>query len=453
MIQNKVLDFGNMEISELFIKIVIPTLLGMVSSIIVTITDGFYVGRYAGSDALAAVNISSPLFLVATGCALMFGVGCSVIAATYLSHSKFKLANTSITQALLISIILFFILSFIITVYPERTAYFLGTTSRLLPLVKTYILILTPGLIFSMIVNIGLFVIRLDGAPNYAMLCSFVPAFINILADYILVGKMGEGIRGAVWATSGSFFIGGIMVLVYLFFFTKKIQLQFLKMNFKSTIWAFHNIYQMCKLGFSGLLSELAIALMALIGNAVFLYYLGEDGIAAYSVVCYYFPVIFMINNAIAQSAQPIISYNLGISKLDRVLKTQKIALYTALGFSLILTLSMLFLSSQMVGLFLNTNCKAYNLAVKGIPYFSIGIVFFAFNIIYVGFFQSIYQTKTATLITLMRGYLFLILSFVVLPYLWNIKGIWLAIPTAELLTSLILIRRLHTSKSKVIKI
>ena len=92
------IDFGNMEIPRLFRRLLIPTVLGMLFSAAFVITDGIFVGRGIGSDALAAVNITAPLFLINTGVGLMFGVGASVVASIHLSHGKVKTARINVTQ-------------------------------------------------------------------------------------------------------------------------------------------------------------------------------------------------------------------------------------------------------------------------------------------------------------------------------------------------------------------
>lgn len=87
------IDFGSMEIPKLFRKLLIPTVLGMVFSAVFVITDGIFVGRGIGSDALAAINITAPLFLISTGVGLMFGVGASVVASIHLAQGKVKAAR------------------------------------------------------------------------------------------------------------------------------------------------------------------------------------------------------------------------------------------------------------------------------------------------------------------------------------------------------------------------
>ena len=430
-------------------KILIPTLLGMVSSIIMIITDGIFVGRYAGSNALAAVNISVPLFSISTGFALMFGVGCSIVAATHLSRGNIKAANINITQTFAVSISLFTILSLFVGLFCTEVSKLLGSTEELLPLVVIYISILAPSLVFFMIQNLGLFIIRLDGSPKFAMSCSLIPATTNIIGDFVLIGVYDMGIKGAILATAGSYVVGGLMVLIYMFKFSKTLKLYRLKLSKKSLLLTVRNIAYICKLGFSGFLGEFAIAIMVFVGNFAFLSYIGEDGVAAFSIACYYFPIIFMINNAIAQSAQPIINYNLILRK-DRADATMSLALKVAILSGTIISLGMIFLAPQMVGLFLDKSYNAYEIAVTGIPYFALGFVFFAVNMLYVGYYQSVSKVKRATTLTLLRGYIFLVIGFLLLPKFFGVLGIWLTVPISEALTCLILVLSIWRDKRRV---
>ena len=434
------IDFGAMSIPKLYIKILIPTLLGMVSTIILTITDGYFVGNYAGSDSLAAVNIAVPLFMMTTALGLMFGAGCSIVAAVHLSKSNFKAANINVTQTFFVSLLIIVFLSTLILLSPEKVAYLFGSSDRLLPLVKTYIIFLTPALPFFLIETIGLFLIRLDGAPKYAMLCTLVPAGVNILGDFILVGVMGLGIKGAVLATSSCFFVGGVMVIIYFIAFNKQLKLYKLKFSKTSLSLMTRNIGYISKLGMPGFLGEIALAIMTFLGNYYFLKYLQEDGVAAYSVTCYYFPIVFMIYNAIAQSAQPIISYNYGLNDNKRVKEAFNLSLITIIIAGVVLTIGMRVFTHEMVSLFLKPGTQAYDIAVHGIPYFATGYLFFAINMVYIGYFQSIEKVRSANILTLFRGYIFLILSFIIVPELLGVVGIWLAIPIAELSTFFVLV-------------
>ena len=392
------IDFGNMEIPRLFRKLLIPTVLGMVFSAIFVITDGIFVGKGIGSDALAAVNITAPLFMITTGIGLMFGVGASVVASIHLSQGKRKVASINITQALAFSSLLILVLS------------------------------------------AGMFYIRLDGSPNYAMMCNAVSAIINIVLDYIFIFQLGWGMMGAAFATSLGTMVGGLMTLIYLLRFSRNVGIYRIKLSRKSMQLTFRNIGYMVRLGSSAFISEASIASMMFLGNYVFISHLGESGVAAFSIVCYFFPIIFMVYNAIAQSAQPIISYNFGQQNPGRVARTIRLALKTALGCGILFFTATLVFNHEIVGLFIDKSYKAYDIAVDGIPYFAVGYLFFALNIVGIGYYQSIERARRATVITLFRGTLFMLTGFLLLPPILGIKGIWLAVPLAELLTLLLII-------------
>ena len=324
------IDFGSMDISTLFRKLLVPTVLGMVFSAIFVITDGIFVGKGIGSDALAAVNITAPLFMIATGIGLMFGVGGSVVASIYLSQGKRKAANINITQALVFSTFIVLVMSALCFCFVGPLGCLLGSSDRLLPLVIEYMIWYLPFLVFYELLSTGMFFIRLDGSPNYAMMCNAIAAIFNIIFDYIFIFEFGWGMMGAAFATSLGTVVGGLMTVIYLTRFSRNIHLHRIKLSLKSLMLTLRNGGYMIKLGTSAFISEASIACMMFLGNYVFIHHLGEDGVAAFSIACYFFPIIFMVYNAIAQSAQPIISYNFGAGQPDRVRKALHLAIRTA---------------------------------------------------------------------------------------------------------------------------
>ena len=170
-------------------------------------------------------------------------------------------------------------------------------------------------------------------------------------------------------------------------------------------------------------------------GNYVFIRYLGEDGVAAFSIACYFFPIIFMVYNAIGQSAQPILSYNFGAGNGARVRKAFRLALLTAVAAGLgFFGLTALF-SRWIVAMFIDSSCPACAIAVRGLPLFASGFVFFAVNIVSIGYFQSVERPRPAMAVTVLRGFVFMAACFFGLPLLLGVEGIWLAVPLAEALT------------------
>ena len=429
------LDFGNGKIKSLFLAMFFPTLVGMVFNSVLNICDGMFVGHGVGSNALAAINIVAPLFLVCTGIGLMFGIGASVIGGIRLAENNVKAARIIMTQAYIAGAVIFGLVILISLLFTRPVLYALGCSEVLEQYATDYLLWLLPGLVFFYLQCAGMMLIRLDGSPKYAMSVQVVTAILNIFLDWLMVFPLAMGIKGASIATSISCIVGGLMVLTYFIFFSEKLKFYRLKMSVKSMRLSLRNIGYMAKIGLATFIAELSIGVTMVTGNFIFLKYLGEAGVAAYSVGCYLFPLIFSISNAVAQSSQPIISYNYGAGQLDRVRQALHIAIGTACACGLAITLGMWIGSPALAGIFLDSTDQAYTLARQGLPLLGLCALFFALNITFIGYYQSCEKATLSICYMLLRGVVFVIPGFVILPKLLGTTGLWLAIPVSEVLT------------------
>ena len=447
--KEKVIDFGNEKVSVLFRKLFFPTVLGMLSMSAVTTIDGIFVGHGVGSDGIAAVNICVPLLMVLMGVGLMIGAGCSVIASIYLSKRKIALARASITQAMLFVTLISVIVGALILVIPEKIAYMLGASEHLLPMAVDYLIWFSPSLLFELWIAVALFAMRLDGAPKLAMWCSIIAAVVNVVLDWLFIFPFGWGVMGAAFATSISCLAGASVAVVYLLFYARDTRLHTLRIDRKGLVFFARNIGVQCKISSSALLGELTMAVLLFIGNHVFMRYLGDDGVGAFGVSCYYLPFVFMIGNAIAQSAQPIISYNFGTGSRERVHSALRVSLTAAFVCGIISTVAFILFPELLVGLFLRIDNTAARIAIEGFPYYSVGFIFFILNLSVIGYYQSIEQVKPAITFAVLRGFIFLLPCFMVLPEIMGIKGIWLALPLSEILTSLLIVIAFQTHSTK----
>ena len=226
------------------------------------------------------------------------------------------------------------------------------------------------------------------------------------------------------------------MAMFYLAFYANELKLCRVKTTITSHKLTIRNIGYQCKIGFSALIGEVTMALLLIVGNIVFMKYLGDAGVGAYGVACYYMPFVFIFGNSIAQSAQPIISYNFGLGRYDRVRETLLLSCRTAVICSLFSIILFTMLPQYLVHLFIAPDDHAAQIAIKGFPYFATGFLFFIMNLVAIGFLQSIKRVAPATVFALMRGVLFLFPAFLLLPKVFGVKGIWLAVPLSEMLTS-----------------
>lgn len=439
-LQRDSLDFGNENIPKLFRALFFPTLVGMVFNALLTIIDGVFVGQGVGANGIAAVNIVAPLFMVVTGIGLMLGIGASVIASIRLANKEVKAANIISTQAFVVGAAIVAALSLLCLSAPDGVVTALGSSEALRADASGYLLWLLPGMIFLLVQCVGLMLIRLDGSPRYAMMCNVTAAVFNIGLDYLLVFPMDMGVAGAAVATSVSCALGGIMVLVYFAKYSSTLKFYRLKLSVTSLLLTLRNTGYMAKIGFATLLTELAMSVMMLTGNHVFIHALGEDGVAAFSIACYLFPIMFSISNAVAQSVQPIISYNFGAGDMGRVAKSLRVALVAALVCGTVVTVSVAVGARPIVAMFLPSGPGAFEIACAGLPKYALCGIFFALNIAFIGYYQSLEKSLRATLFTLMRGVVFIVPMFLYLPHLLGVPGMWFAIPASEMLTTAVIV-------------
>ena len=443
------IDFGTTNISRLFTKMFIPTLLGMVSWSLLTVIDGIFVGRGVGSNGIAAINICYPIFLVLTGFALMVGMGASVVASIHLSQNNVKAARINVTQAMWFSTFVAIGVMIFALLAPEQISYMLGASQTLMPLVRDYLVYLIPSGIMLMWSIVGLFIIRLDGSPKYAMWCNVVPAMLNIFFDWLFIFPLGMGVKGAAIASAISTVIGGVMAFVYLVKYAGTLKMSGVKMSPISLTLSIRNIAYQCKIGFSALLGELTMAFVLFAGNYVFMKCLGDAGVGAYGVACYYTPFVFMFGNSIAQSAQPIISYNYGAGRWDRVHRTLAISVRAAVLSSLFSIIAFTLFPEQLVHLFIADSDPAAQIAIEGFPYFATGFLFFIMNLVAIGYLQSIKRVAPATVFALLRGVVFLFPAFLLLPSVLGVKGMWFALPLSEVLTFILVLGYMFFKRSR----
>ncbi len=230
------------------------------------------------------------------------------------------------------------------------------------------------------------------------------------------------------------------MVVMYVTRLAEKLRLIRIKTTITSLALSIRNIGYQCKIGISALLGEATMGMVMLMGNIVFMKYIGDNGVGAYSIACYYMPLIFMVGNSIAQSAQPIISYNYGIGDHSRVVATERIAVIVAVASGFIVTALFVFLPGAMVGLFLDGDSPAIGIAKDGFPIFSTAFVAFIFNITAIGYFQSVEKVAPSIVFALLRGMVFIIPSYLLMPCIAGTTGIWLALGVSEILTAICIV-------------
>jgi len=444
--QRDSLDFKSMSVGKLFTKLLVPTIMGMAASALFTVVDGIFVGNGIGSDAMAAVNISAPIFMIITGVGLMFGMGGGILTSINLSQGKKKVANINFTQSVIALVFISLVMTLLLTIFPHKIATLFGSDEYLMDMVVEYLFWFSISLPFTVLVVALPFFIRLTN-PKISMWAMLAATVVNIILDYLFIFVFKWGLFGAAIATDIGEFVGAAIMIIYLFRHSIAIRFVWLKLSVKSLLLTLRNVSYMIKLGFSVFLSEITISVMIISGNYVFMDYMGADGVAAYSVICYLFPIIFMVFNATVQSAQPIISYNYGCGQMKRSDNALRLSMLFTLAFAFSIMLLFVCFTRSIVTLFIpDTASAAWGYAVAGLPLFATDYLFFGINIIIIGYYTSIERLRRAISLTVLRGILPVVFFFT-LPLLLDVNGIWLAVAAGDITTTVVIVILLIVDK------
>lgn len=444
--QRDSLDFKSMSVEKLFTKLLVPTIMGMAASALFTVVDGIFVGNGIGSDAMAAVNISAPIFMIITGVGLMFGMGGGILTSINLSQGKKKVANINFTQSVIALVFISLVMTLLLTIFPHKITTLFGSDEYLMDMVVEYLFWFSISLPFTVLVVALPFFIRLTN-PKISMWAMLAATVVNIILDYLFIFVFKWGLFGAAIATDIGEFVGAAIMIIYLFRHSIAIRFVWLKLSVKSLLLTLRNVGYMIKLGFSVFLSEITISVMIISGNYVFMDYMGADGVAAYSVICYLFPIIFMVFNATVQSAQPIISYNYGCGQMKRSDNALRLSMLFTLAFAFSIMLLFICFTRSIVTLFIpDTASAAWGYAVAGLPLFATDYLFFGINIIIIGYYTSIERLRRAISLTVLRGILPVVFFFT-LPLLLDVNGIWLAVAAGDITTTVVIVILLIVDK------
>ena len=430
------LDFKNENVTALFFKQLFPALLGMIASAIYVVVDGIFVGQGVGSDGIAAVNINNPLMTFVSGIGLMFGMGGGVITALHLSRGQHKAANRVLTQTVITIFVFSAMISLVLCLFSHEVGFLLGSDEHLIESVAEYLFWYAQCFPFMVMMTVLPFFIRLSN-PNVPMWALSIGAIVNVILDYLFIFVFEWGLTGAAIATNIGQTLGALIMFVYLLRPNHAVGFTHPKVNFRTMLFTLRDIRYMIFLGFSVFLGEITVSIMGIAGNYAFMQHLGSDGVAAYSIVCYVFPVIFMVFNATVQSAQPIVSYNYGCGQIDRSQQALRLALFFAVGMASLMALAFLFVANPIVSLFIpNPENPAWKIAVEGLPYFAADFVFFGINTVIIGYYMSLERLYSANMLTIIRGILPVIFFFT-LPSYFGDSGLWIAVAAADCGTTL----------------
>lgn len=423
---------GTEKLPKLLRSYAIPSIVAMLVSSLYNIVDQIFIGQGVGYLGNAATNVAYPLTTICLAIALLIGVGSAARFSLALGSEQKEKAELAVGNA--ISMMFLFGLLYVILIqlflYPLLRLF--GATPDVLPYAESYTRITAIGMPLLIVTNGLSNLARADGSPRFSMTCMIIGAVINTILDPIFIFVFDMGMSGAALATVIGQLVSFLMAISYIRKF-KHIELK--RKHFKLKV---SECIKIASLGMSNSLNQLAITIVQIVLNNSLTYYGAlsiygsEIPLACSGIVMKTNAILLSVIIGLSQGSQPIISFNYGAKKYDRVRGTYKLAICSSLVITSLGFIAFQFFPKQVISLFGTGDELYFDLAVKFMRIFLFMIIANGIQLISSNFFAATGKAIKGVFLSLSRQVLFLVPLILILPLFFGIDGILFAAPIAD---------------------
>ena len=424
---------GSEPVSSLLRRFAIPSVIAMLVSALYNMVDQLFIGHSIGVLGNAATNVAFPLSMVCTSIGLLCGIGGAANFNLCMGRKDPEHAKSYVGNAISMLAILGVILCVAVQLFLHPMMLLFGATPDVIDYACTYTRITSIGFPFLIITIGGSNLIRADGSPKFSMLCNLIGAIVNTILDPLFIFVFHMGMAGAALATITGQILSFALVVFYLRGFkTLPLSLSDLKPNM--ACWA-----RIAALGATPAFNQVAMMVVQIVMNNTLTYYgsnsvYGSDiPLACAGIISKVNMLFFSFVIGISQGLQPIVSFNFGAQKYDRVKDAYKKAVFAATAISIVAFLCFQFFPRQIIGIFGSGSEEYLHFAER---YFRIFLFFTFLNGIQPvssNFFTSIGAPKKGIFLSLTRQIIFLLPLLLIFPYFFGIDGVMYTAPIADL--------------------
>ena len=419
---------GERPVSRLLLVFSLPPLVGMLVSATYNLVDTAFVGRL-GHAAIAALTLVWPLQLLMLGLAVGVGVGASSLVARRLGAGQTREASAAGAQALLLAVASGAVVGVVVLARTDPLLRLLGAGPQTLPLARDYlrtIMWFAPLIFFPMVANN---LARAEGNPLLGMSIMVSASLINIGLDPILIFGLGPipafGVRGAAMATVIARLVAALLYVGY--FASRRSSYRLRPGDFlpRPRIWG--GIYAV---GAPSMTIQLVGTVTSGVANGIAASF-GSLVLACFGVVFRLFALAFMPCIGIGQGLLPLVGYNYGAGKLDRVRQVVRRGALAAVTITALSGLLYVALPGMFVALF-NDDPEFRAMASAGLRIAALLFAPVGAAIVFTTFFQGIGRGLPAMVLALTRQLLFYLPALLILPRILGLTGFWAAIPISD---------------------
>lgn len=428
---------GTLPISKLLIKFSVPSIISMLVMALYNIVDQFFIGQKIGEYGNGATNIVFPLSTSCIAIALLCGIGSAACFNLTLGRGDKKESMFFVGNALSFMAIFGAILFVLVELSLPFLLNIFGCPDEVYDYAMEYTKIVAIGFPFLILSSGASNLVRADGSPTYSMLCNLSGAIVNTILDPIFIFVLDMDMSGAALATILGQMVSATMVIMYMRKFKTA------KITTENIIPKFKYISKIASLGATPCFNQVAMMIVQIVLNKSLTYY-GERSIYGASVPLASAGVISKVNQlyfsfiiGLSQAMQPIISYNYGAKKYDRVKKTYSYSMIVGVSISIVAFLCFQLLPRQITSIFGDGKDEYFTFAISYFRVFLFGTFLNCMQPMTSNFFTSIGKPKKGIFLSLTRQIIFLLPLILIMPLFMGIDGIMYAGPIADITAAL----------------
>lgn len=419
-------------VGRLLWKYALPAIAGMVVFSVYNVVDSIFIGRWVGEYALAALAVAFPVMNLTVAFGALLGIGGSALCSIRLGEKKEREAAKAFGNVFVLGLLIGVVFGLVSAYFLEPVLIAFGASEQTLPYAHRFMLIMQ----LSAPVTYTFFnlnhVMRATGYPNKALVALVLSVVVNIVLAVLFIKVFGWGITGAALATLAAQLAGCVFVLKH--FLSKKSTIHFIRGIYRPTAKI---VLPVLSIGMAPSILNICGCAVAVVINKQLLSHGGDLAVGAYGILARVVILVAMVVTGLTQGMQPIVGYNHGACRYDRVRRAFVLTLITG---TIMTTVGFLIceIFPEAIARAFTHNDELIAFTVQALRIGPAAFALVGGQIVINNFFQSIGHGKTAAILSTTRQLLFLVPALLILPKYWGQLGVWVSLPIADLLSVLV---------------
>ncbi|MFH0803286.1 MAG: MATE family efflux transporter [bacterium] len=426
-------QLGEEGIPRLLFRFSIPAIVGMIVSASYSVVDRIFIGQAVGSLGIAGVTIGFSVMLLIMAFGMLIGIGATTLISIRLGEGKKEEAEMVMGNALTLLVLVSLFLTAGGLIFLKPLLSFFGASETVLPYAAQYIGIILIGSVFAGVGFGANNFIRADGSPRTAMVSMFISALTNAALASLFIFAFHWGMRGAAWATVIAQAVTTVWVLLYFTRGKSTMKLRRKNLRLKGRL-----VSRIIILGSAPFFMQIAAAAVTVILNKSLVTYGGDVAVSAMGIIYSVTMMILMPIFGINHGAQPIIGYNYGAKKFDRVKKTLKLAILAASAVVFCGFTVAMFFPEQLIRMFNSSDKELLRLGTQAMRIYLLLLPIVGFQIVSSSYFQAVGKPREAMILSLLRQVVVLIPAILILPRFFGLTGVFMTSPLSDLISSVL---------------